>query len=110
MRVGQDSSFILPIPGLKDITSTDFPSPVEKIHGKNKEDYTVAELMEKLNKRLTDMGTHIQVKLHKETNTIMVSIVTNDTNEVVREIPPEKMLDIMYNMCLQVGVFIDEKL
>ncbi|AYB41870.1 flagellar protein FlaG [Paenibacillus lautus] len=111
MKVEQNSSFIFPVPGLNDnLSSAASSSQTEKVSGKNKEDYTVPELMEKLNKKLSDMGTHIQVKLHEKTNTIMVAVVANETNEVIREIPPEKMLDIMYNMCLQVGVFLDEKM
>ncbi|EGL13638.1 hypothetical protein HMPREF9413_0501 [Paenibacillus sp. HGF7] len=40
----------------------------------------------------------------------MVVVVNDDTEEVIREIPSEKMLDMMYNMCVNVGVFLDRKI
>lgn len=72
--------------------------------------YSTNELVEKFNKALRDKDTHIQVKIHDKTNTIMVRIVQNNTDEVIREIPSEKLLDMMYNLCVQTGVFIDEKM
>ncbi|MBU5670954.1 flagellar protein FlaG [Paenibacillus brevis] len=110
MKVESNSSFTFPNPGSKEITSSTSTSQTEREINKEKETYTAPELMEKLNKRLSETGTHIQVKLHDKTNTILVSVVSNDTNEVIREIPPEKMIEMMYNMCLQVGIFLDEKM
>ncbi|EHB54682.1 MULTISPECIES: flagellar protein FlaG [Paenibacillus] len=110
MKVGPNSSFPFQVPGINDNLTSAISSQSEQVSGKNKEEYTVPELMDKLNKKLSDMGTHIQVKLHEKTNTIMVTVVENETNKVIREIPPEKLLDMVYNMCLQVGVFVDEKM
>ncbi len=110
MKVEQNSSSSFLIPGLKDVPSFTSSSQTEKDTGIAREKHTVDELTDKLNKKLAEVGTHIKVKLHEKTHTIMVTVVTNDTNEVVREIPKEKMLDMMYNMCLQVGVFLDEKM
>lgn len=109
MKVEQSASFTFSFPELKDLPSSASMNQNQEIT-RNKEDYTVPELVEKLNKKLTETGTHIQVRLHEKTNTIMVTVISNDTNEVIREIPPEKMLDMVYSMCLQVGVFFDEKM
>ncbi|WP_155612526.1 flagellar protein FlaG [Paenibacillus woosongensis] len=110
MRVDPNSSSAFLISGLKDITSSTYLSQSETEQSQNKRNYTVPELADKLNKRLVEAGTHIQVKLHEKTNTIMILVVADDTEEIVREIPKEKMLDMMYNMCVQVGVFLDEKM
>ncbi|AWP25429.1 flagellar protein FlaG [Paenibacillus sp. Cedars] len=75
----------------------------------NKQEKTVSELVEQVNKKLVDLGTHIQVKIHEKTNTIMVLVMRDKTNEIIREIPSEKMLDIMFNLSNKVGVFLDEK-
>lgn len=70
----------------------------------------VQQLVDRVNKALHETDTHIKVKVHEKTNTIMVVVVNNDTDEVIREIPSERMLDLMYNMCVNVGVFLDKKI
>lgn len=110
VKVEHNSTSAFLIPGLKDIYSSTLSSQSEPRNAPNKEKYTVEELAEKLNKNFAESGTHIKVKLHEKTNTIMVSVVSDETNEVVLEIPREKLLDMMYNMCVQVGVFLDEKI
>ncbi|WP_068783804.1 flagellar protein FlaG [Paenibacillus phocaensis] len=71
---------------------------------------TVPELVESVNKKLEQLGTHIQVKVHEKTNTIMVLVMRDETNEIIREIPSEKMLDLIYNISQKVGIFVDEKM
>lgn len=110
MRVDQNSSSAFLTPGTRDAHSSALLSQAESKNTSNKESYTVEELADKINKNLTDAGTHIKVKLHEKTNTIMVTVVSDETNEVVMEIPREKTLDLMYNMCVQAGVFLDEKM
>ncbi|WP_194539915.1 flagellar protein FlaG [Paenibacillus sp. JZ16] len=110
MRVDQSTSPTNLISGLKENLSSNTSFRKETETNKNKGDHTVNELTDKINKKLVESGTHIQVKLHEKTKTIMVLVVADETEEVIREIPKEKMLDIMYNMCVQVGVFLDEKM
>ncbi|GIP60210.1 flagellar protein FlaG [Paenibacillus sp. FSL W8-0186] len=77
---------------------------------KNNPEKTIPELVDMTNKKLEELGTHIQVKVHDKTNTIMVLVMQDETNEVIREIPSEKMLDMLYNITRRVGLFVDEKL
>jgi flagellar protein FlaG len=39
----------------------------------------------------------------------MVKIVDKQSKEVIKEIPPEKILDMVAQMCENAGLFIDEK-
>lgn len=71
---------------------------------------TIPELVNQVNKKLEELGTHIQVKVHDKTNTIMVMVLQDGTNEMIREIPSEKMLDLLYNISQRVGVFLDKKM
>ena len=70
----------------------------------------VSELVNQINKKLEELGTYIQVKIHDKTNTIMVVIMQDETNEIIREIPSEKMLDMIYDISRRVGIFVDEKM
>jgi flagellar protein FlaG len=39
----------------------------------------------------------------------MVKLVHNETKEVIKEIPPEKLIDIMVNLCEMAGILLDKK-
>lgn len=53
--------------------------------------------------------TECQFSIHKSTNQIMIKIVDTTTQQVVKEIPSEKILDMIAKMCDLAGLFIDEK-
>jgi flagellar protein FlaG len=53
--------------------------------------------------------TTFEVSMHKETNTIMVKVLNKETGELIREIPPEKTLDLVANMMKIAGIIIDER-
>ncbi|MEK4438366.1 MULTISPECIES: flagellar protein FlaG [Paenibacillus] len=54
--------------------------------------------------------TTLDVSIHDRTHQIMVKVLNKDTGEVIREIPPEKTLDIVANMMELVGIIVDEKI
>lgn len=51
----------------------------------------------------------LQFSIHQGTNRIMVRVINEKTKEVVREIPPEKVLDAIAKIIDLSGIFIDEK-
>ncbi|WP_373230789.1 flagellar protein FlaG [Cohnella sp.] len=54
-------------------------------------------------------STSFEMKVHEQTNTIMVKVINKDTGEVIREIPPEKTLDLVAKMMEFAGILIDER-
>lgn len=60
-------------------------------------------------KALEGPSTTLEVSMHKETKTIMVKILNKETGELIREIPPEKTLDMVANMMEIAGIIIDER-
>ena len=62
----------------------------------------------KLNKFLEDEKTHAEYEKHEDLGTMMVRIVEDDTNKIIVELPPKKVLDMVASICKQVGV-IDKK-
>ncbi|MDK8181635.1 flagellar protein FlaG [Paenibacillus sp. UMB4589-SE434] len=109
MKVDSNLSPISLKPGLKELSSAIVETTSMNPLSKDRKQYNVEELIDKINKML-EPDTHIRVKVHDKTNTIMVLVLKDETNEIIREIPSEKMLDLMYNMCTRVGVFLDEKM
>jgi len=47
---------------------------------------------------------------HEGLERFYVTIVNRDTEEVVKEIPPKKLLDAFYEMQKMVGMIVDEKI
>lgn len=73
--------------------------------------YTKKELddaVKKVNNFLKDEKTHAEYSVHKDFGTIMIKIVDDESDEVIMEIPPEKILDMIASMCKQFGL-LDKK-
>lgn len=62
---------------------------------------------EKKDFELIDM--HFRFKIHKPTNDIVVQIINSQTGEVIREFPPEKILNMISEFLKMSGLIIDER-
>lgn len=74
----------------------------------------VQSAVEDLNKQLKQKanplhGTQLSFKYHDDTNRISITVTNSDTDEVIREIPPEKALDMLAKAWEMAGLLIDEK-
>lgn len=67
------------------------------------------DAIEKANNDLKMSNTSLKFSIHEQTKQILVKIVDNETKEVLREIPPEKILDMVAAMLERVGLFVDKK-
>ena len=65
--------------------------------------------MDKLNYFFSDKESSIEYEKHDVFNTYIVKIVDRETREVIREIPPRKILDMVASMCEIAGVLLDKK-
>ncbi len=66
-------------------------------------------MIEHANKRMQGRNTEFEFSIHKGTKEIMVKVLDKDTGEVIREIPSEKVLDMVAKMWEMAGIFVDEK-
>jgi len=69
----------------------------------------VIEAIQKANKAISGGDKRFEFSIHEKTNEIVVKIFDSDTNELIREIPNEKILDMVANFCEMSGIFVDEK-
>ena len=53
--------------------------------------------------------TQISFKYHEDTNRISITVTDSDTDEVIREIPPEKTLDMLAKAWEMAGLLVDER-
>lgn len=61
------------------------------------------------NETAAAINTGIRFKLHESSDRIMVQIVDRMENEVIREIPPEKLLNLIGQIQEMIGLLLDEK-
>lgn len=61
------------------------------------------------NKLLFKDNSHFEFKMHERTNRIMVKLVDSETDEIIKEIPPEKILDLVASIWDLVGILVDER-
>ena len=69
----------------------------------------ISKVIDDANKLLKGTKRNMEYSVHEATHQIMVKVVNSDTGEVIREIPPEKALDIMAKIWELAGLFVDEK-
>jgi flagellar protein FlaG len=67
------------------------------------------QALEKLQRASRIYNTKLSFSVHKESNRIVVRIIDSDTNEVIRQIPPEEILHISDEIQKIIGSFVDNR-
>lgn len=94
------------------------PSPASKAEdrkggeqGEQKEraasEATIDDAVKSANRKM--VRTRCEYSYHKETNRVSIKVLNADTDEVIREIPPEKSLDMLQKMWEMAGILVDER-
>jgi flagellar protein FlaG len=65
--------------------------------------------IEAMNKFVQPLSTSVSFEFHEKLQEYYVQIVDDKTNEVVREIPSKKFLDMYAAMVDHMGIFVDKK-
>lgn len=108
--------------GLSNYTNTEIAVPQvqksqqaevqdQKSNNSKGEEYSKKDLddaIKKLNNFLKDDKTHAEYSYYKELKTTTIKIVDENTNQVILEVPPKKILDMVASMMRQVGL-LDKK-
>lgn len=69
----------------------------------------VQEAVEDINKVLHYMNERLEFSVHEATNRVMVRVLDRETDEIIREIPPEQILDLVAKLQDLVGLLVDER-
>lgn len=86
----------------------------EKERANDKErTYTEDELIrsiESANEEFIIYDRKLEFSIHEQTKQIMVKVIDVSTDEVIREIPPEKILDAVAFRWKAAGILVDERI
>ena len=69
---------------------------------------TVSYMMQELNELMSKINCNLQFQYHKEVNMMSVRMLDKKTHEVIKEVPPEEMLDQMAKAREWLGAFLDK--
>ena len=76
----------------------------EEIAGK-----LMKEAVDSTNEALKMNRTSIRMKYHEDVNRVSIKIVDDETDEVIKEIPPEESIDMLKKLLEVNGLLIDER-
>ncbi|WIV12019.1 flagellar protein FlaG [Proteiniborus sp. MB09-C3] len=75
--------------------------------------YTEEELksaITSVNKAINPYDRKLEFSIHEATRLISVKVIDTNTDEVIREIPPEKILDMVAKLWEIAGIIVDQKI
>lgn len=72
-------------------------------------EYLIKDAVDNANKVLITSARKLSYSIHEKTKKVMVTVINAETEEVIREIPPEKVLDHYAKMLELTGLLVDER-
>ncbi|BAF60274.1 Uncharacterized flagellar protein FlaG [Pelotomaculum thermopropionicum SI] len=66
------------------------------------------EAVEKTNKTMEMYNTELRFSIHEESGEVMVRVINTKDNSVIREIPPERILNFVAYVKKMLGIIIDK--
>ena len=67
----------------------------------------IKQAVDQLNKKMAN--SEAVFGIHEKTNRVTIKIVDKDTKKVIKELPPEKTLDMIAKVWEMAGILVDEK-
>ncbi|GGE36284.1 hypothetical protein GCM10011391_13870 [Pullulanibacillus camelliae] len=72
--------------------------------------HLLGKAVDQLNQMIQIHHTELHFVLHDKLDTYYVQVVDEDSQQVLREIPPKKILDIYASMLQHMGLLVDDKI
>lgn len=69
---------------------------------------SVSYMTQELNELMSKINCNLEFQYHKEVNMMSVRMLDKKTHEVIKEVPPEDMLDQMAKAREWLGAFLDK--
>ena len=86
-------------------------STIHEVQGKDKpiNEKDLGKAVDRLNKFVETDNITVEYDIHPQFKDIMVKIIDKKTGDVITEVPPKKILDMVAKMCELAGVIFDKK-
>lgn len=110
MRIdkGSVSQYLIKEQRLHNVTTNDRMMTEEIYDDFDKED--VKKVVDQMNQFMEPIRTNLKFQFHDTLHEYYITVVDPITDEVIKEIPPKKMLDMYAAMAEFMGLLVDEKI
>lgn len=109
---GNMAKDVNPIGKTREVRGSDSGEPMlGETHKKEVSHDELVRAIGDINKSVRTYDRKLQYSIHEKTNTIMVKVIdiSDGSDRVIREIPPEKILDMVAKMWELAGIIVDER-
>lgn len=79
------------------------------VNEKSVEEKNVKKAVDKFNKLLEDKSTHLEYEVYGKFKDIVVRVVDDNTKDVIQEVPPKNIIDMIDKFCEMAGMFVDRR-
>ncbi|MBC9784458.1 flagellar protein FlaG [Heliobacterium chlorum] len=69
----------------------------------------VKKMVQQINDTLEQFNSHLKFSVHEKTGQIMVQIIDDKNDKVIKEIPPKKLLDFAAALEEVAGLLVDKR-
>lgn len=67
------------------------------------------DAIDKVNQKIVPTKTKCEFSYHEETKRVSIKVIDQNTEEVIKEIPPEEALDMLSKIWELAGLLVDER-
>ncbi len=107
-KTAEDTAKNVPVTPAVQVSTESKTSPVE---GKDEENASrkMKDAIDKVNKKIVPNKTRCEFSYHEETKRVSIKVIDQNTDEVIKEIPPEETLDMLSKVWELAGLLVDER-
>lgn len=91
------------------VDSTLQPPPVTTIPKLHQTQEQSIQELQKAIEAIQGPQRTLEISVHDKTHAITIKVLNKETGDLIREIPPEKILDVVAKMMEFTGILVDKK-
>ena len=85
------------------------PQVIEQLDNSYSTKEQIEKIVESMNEFVSASSTHVKFEFHEKLNDYYVTVIDSATNDVIKEIPSKKAMDIYASMLEYMGILVDKK-
>lgn len=85
------------------------PEHTEEVEKSQQPNIAEESLSKLLKEAEYELNFQLSFSIHKETNRVVVKVIDPESNKVLRQIPPEELLDLAVKLQEMLGILIDKR-
>ena len=95
-----------PVPVRRDDSSGATAAPAT---GREVDQEEVGRAAERVNEALDALNRNLKVSVHKDTGQLIVRVTDPESGKLIRQLPPEQLLDAEVNIQKVIGLFVNDR-